>query len=132
MRWEPTDPMFSRWVTEDTELGGVSIPKGAVMHMCLGAANRDPARWDDPDEFDIHRQLKPSLGFGGGAHVCLGMHLARLEMTTGINALLDRLPGLRLDPDRPAPELIGLYERAASEIPVVFDPPTENGGDQNG
>ncbi|MDG2029164.1 MAG: cytochrome P450 [Acidimicrobiales bacterium] len=132
LRWEPTDPMFSRWVTEDTELGGVSIPKGAVMHMCLGAANRDPARWDDPDEFDIHRQLKPSLGFGGGAHVCLGMHLARLEMTTGINALLDRLPGLRLDPDRPAPELIGLYERAASEIPVVFDPPTENGGDQNG
>ena len=132
LRWEPTDPMFSRWVTADTELGGVAIPKGAVIHMCLSAANRDPARWDDPDDFDITRKLKPSLGFGGGAHVCIGMHLARLEMTTGINTLLDRLPGLRLDPDRPAPEIIGLYERAASEIPVVFDVISETEGDTHG
>jgi cytochrome P450 len=121
LRWEPTDPMFSRWVTRDTELGGVEIPRGSVLHLCLGAANRDPARWDNPDEFDITRPPRPSQGFGSGPHICLGMHVARAEMFTGISALLDRLPGLRLDPDAPAPEIIGLYERGATEINVLFD-----------
>jgi cytochrome P450 len=121
VRWQPTDPMFSRWVTRDVDLEGVAVPKGSVVHLCLGAANRDPARWDDPDTFDITRPLKPSFGFGGGPHVCLGMHVARAEMITGINALLDRLPNLRLDPDREPPRFIGLYERGANEIHVTFD-----------
>jgi cytochrome P450 len=120
LRWEPTDPMFSRWVTTDTELAGVEIPKGSVVHLCLGAANRDPARWDRPDEYDIDRPPRPSQGFGAGPHICLGMHVARAEMHTGISALLDRLPDLRLDPDAPPPELIGLYERGATEINVLF------------
>jgi cytochrome P450 len=120
LRWEPTDPMFSRWVTTDTARGGVDLPKGSVLHLCLGAANRDPARWDRPDEYDIDRPSKPSQGFGSGPHICLGMHVARAELFTGISALLDRLPGLRLDPDAAAPEIIGLYERGATEIPVVF------------
>ena len=54
---------------------------------------------------------KPSLAFGSGAHVCLGMHVARAEMTVGIGALLDRLPNLRLDPDAEPPRFIGMYER---------------------
>ncbi|MGE0881568.1 MAG: cytochrome P450 [Acidimicrobiia bacterium] len=54
-RWNPTDPMFGRMTTADTELGGVKIPKGSVVQICLGAANRDPARWEDPDRVDIHR-----------------------------------------------------------------------------
>ncbi|MBM3660416.1 MAG: cytochrome P450 [Actinobacteria bacterium] len=120
LRWEATDPMFSRWVTTDTTLGGVDLPKGSVLHLCLGAANRDPARWERPDEYDIDRPAKPSQGFGSGPHICLGMHVARAELFTGISALLDRLPDLRLDPDAPAPEIIGLYERGATEIPVVF------------
>ena len=120
LRWEPTDPMFSRWVTTDTTLGGVDIAKGSVVHLCLGAANRDPARWDRPDVFDLDRPMKPSQGFGSGPHICLGMHVARAEMHTGISALLDRLPNLRLDPDAPPPEIIGLYERGATEINVVF------------
>jgi cytochrome P450 len=120
LRWEPTDPMFSRWTTEDTVLAGVAIPKGSVVHLCLGAANRDPARWDRPDEYDIDRPIKPSQGFGSGPHICLGMHVARAEMQTGIGALLDRLPNLRLDPDAPVPEIIGLYERGATEINVRF------------
>jgi cytochrome P450 len=120
LRWEPTDPMFSRWATEDTVLAGVEIPKGSVVHVCLGAANRDPSRWDRPDDYDIDRSIKPSQGFGSGPHICLGMHLARAEMQTGIGALLDRLPNLRLDPDAPAPEIIGLYERGATEINVLF------------
>ena len=120
LRWNPTDPMFSRWVAQDTELEGTRLPKGSVLHLSLGAANHDPARWDNPDEFDIDRKLRPSLGFGSGPHICLGMHVARAEMTAGINALLDRLPDLRLDPDAPTPEIIGLYERGATEIPVLF------------
>lgn len=120
LRWEPTDPMFSRWVTTDTTLGGVEIPKGSVVHLCLGAANRDPARWDQPDVYDLDRPMKPSQGFGSGPHICLGMHVARAEMHTGISALLDRLPNLRLDPDAPAPAIIGLYERGATEINVLF------------
>ena len=72
------------------------------MHLCIGAASRDPKRWDNPDECDIDRPPKASLAFGGGPHICLGMHVARAEMSTGINALLDRLPGLRLDPDAEA------------------------------
>jgi cytochrome P450 len=120
LRWCPTDPMFSRFAAQDTELGGVSIPEGSVVHMCFGAANRDPARWPDPDTYDIYRTLRPSLGFGGGPHICLGMHVARAEMHTAINALLDRLPDLRLDPEQPAPQIIGMYERGPTEIPVVW------------
>ncbi|MDH6246489.1 cytochrome P450 [Mycobacterium sp. OTB74] len=122
VRWMPTDPMFSRWVACDTELGGVRIPAGSIVHMNIGAANRDPARWDRPDEYDITRPLRPNLGFGQGAHICLGMHVARAEMVTAISALLDRLPNLRLDPDAEAPRFIGLYERGATAIPVLFDP----------
>lgn len=120
LRWMPTDPMFARFATCDTELAGVAIPKGSVVHLCLGAANRDPARWDDPDAFDIYRPRKASLAFGGGSHICLGMHVARAEMNVGIGALLDRLPNLRLDPDAEPPRYIGMYERGATAIPVVF------------
>ncbi len=120
LRWMPTDPMFSRWVTEDVDFEGVHIPKGSVLHICLGAANRDPARWERPDDYDITRPLKPTFAFGGGPHICLGMHVARAEMTVGIGALLDRLPNLRLDPDAEPPRYIGFYERGATAIPVLF------------
>ncbi len=120
LRWTPTDPMFSRFVMEDTDFFGTHLPQGSVLHLCIGAANRDPARWENPDEFDIHRRVRPSFAFGGGAHVCLGMHDARAEMRIGIGRLLDRLPNLRLDPDAAQPRFIGLYERGATEIPVVF------------
>ena len=120
LRWMPTDPMFSRWVTRDVDFHGVHVPEGAVVHLCIGAANRDPDRWERPDEFDIRRPPKPTLAFGSGPHVCLGMHVARAEMSVGINALLDRLPNLRLDPDAEPPRYIGMYERGATAIPVRF------------
>jgi cytochrome P450 len=121
VRWEPTDPMFSRWVAEDVDFHGTTLPKGSVLHLCLGAANHDPQRWERPDEYDIFRPIKPTLGFGGGPHVCLGMHVARAEMQVGIGALLERLPNLRLDPDAPSPTPVGFYERGVMEIPVVWD-----------
>jgi cytochrome P450 len=120
LRWQPTDPMFSRWVAQDIEFFGVHLPKGAVLHICLGSANRDPERWERPDDYDPSRSTKPTLAFGNGPHVCLGQHVARAEMTIALNALLDRLPNLQLDPDVDPPEFIGFYERGATAIPVVF------------
>jgi len=121
LRWNATDPMFSRFVTRDVTLGGVDVPAGAVLHLCLGAANRDPARWERPDEFDPSRSPQPHLGFGNGPHICLGMHVARTEITAAVTAAVTRLPGLRLDADRPAPQLIGMYERGPDALPVVWD-----------
>jgi len=121
LRWAPTDPMFSRFATSDTEIAGVSVPEGSVVHLCLGAANRDPARWERPDEYDITRPPTSAMGFGSGPHICLGMHVARAEIVTGISALLDRLPNLRLDPDAEPPQLIGMYERGPTEINAVWD-----------
>lgn len=120
VRWMPTDPVFARFVVRDTELGGVEVPAGSVMHICLAAANRDPSRWDRPDEFDPYRELKPHLGFGHGPHTCLGMHVARAEMTHGIGALLKRFPDLRLDPAAPVPRVIGLYERGPDALTVIY------------
>jgi cytochrome P450 len=120
LRWMPTDPVFSRFVRQDTELGGVALPAGSVVHACFGSANRDPARWDHPDEFDPGRPPQAHLGFGSGPHICLGMHVARAEMATAITALVERLPGLRLDPDAPPPRMIGVYERGPDAVPVVW------------
>lgn len=124
IRWMPTDPAFARFAARDTELGGVAIPKGAVVHACFAAANRDPARWDRPDEFDPARPFQSNLGFGRGSHVCLGQHVARAEICTAVTMLTQRLPGLRLDPNAPAPRIIGMYERGPNSVPVVWDPPS--------
>jgi cytochrome P450 len=120
LRWNVTDPMFSRWAAEDTTVAGVDIPAGAVVHACVGSANRDPLRWQEPDAFDIRRELKSSLCFASGPHVCLGQHVARAEMLTAIGALIDRLPNLRLDPEAESPGIIGLYERGPTHVPVLW------------
>ena len=121
VRWNPTDPVFSRLGGEEAELGGVVLPEGAVLEICLGAANRDPARWENPNAYDLHRPHKGHLGFGIGAHLCMGQNVARSEINAGINALLDAFPNLRLDPDAPAPYLTGgLEQRGISGLPVLL------------
>jgi len=121
VRWNPTDPVFSRLVVHDTELQGVRLPAGAVLEVCLGAANRDPARWEQPDIYDLHRPLQAHLGFGVGPHRCLGLDVARSEINVSINALLDAFPNLRLDPDAPPPYLTGgLEQRGMSAVPVLL------------
>lgn len=105
VRWEPPLLTITRVATRDTELGGVPIPAGSTVMPMLGSANRQEDRYPDPDTFDIFRQARAHLGWGHGVHVCLGMHLARLEMRTAINLLLDRLPNLRLDPDADDPHI---------------------------
>jgi cytochrome P450 len=121
LRWEPPLLTIMRTVTRDTELDGVHLPKDAVVVVNLGSANHDESRWTDPERFDIFRPPQQNLAFAFGAHLCLGMHLARMETTVLLNAVLDRLPGLRLDPDADPPAITGMTFRAPAAIPVVFD-----------
>ena len=121
LRWNPTAPYFYRMVMKDVEFYGHHIPEGSVLELCLGPANRDPARWDNADAFDLHRPFLTNMAFGLGTHRCLGMNVARVEMETGINALLDAFPDLRLDPDRPAPFMTGgLEQQGVSGLPVLL------------
>lgn len=120
LRWETTDPYFPRLVTKDVELGGVRLPAGSVIEACLGAGNRDPQRWPDPDSWNPRRARTPHMAFATGPHTCLGAHVARTEMSVAINALLDQLPNLRLDPEAPAPYVIGLEHRGPTALPVLF------------
>jgi cytochrome P450 len=122
LRWEPPITTVVRRAVRDCELGGVAIPAGTHVSVSVAAANRDPARYPDPDRFDPTRRNIAHLTFGGGPHLCLGMHLARMEGTVAINALLDRLPDLRLGADTPVPRIVGMAFRSPAEIPVEFTP----------
>jgi cytochrome P450 len=122
LRWETPLLIIARTATEDTELGGVVIPEGAMVAVSLGSANRDPERYHDPDTFDVFREPKQHISFGDGAHRCLGMHLARVETRVLLNATLDRLPNLRLDPAAEDPHIHGLVFRSPPNLPVQFDP----------
>ena len=122
VRWEPPLLTITRVATRDTELGGVKIPAGSSVMPMLGAANRQDERFPDPDRYDIFRQARAHIGFGHGVHVCLGMHLARLEMRVALNLLFDRLPKLRLDPDGDDPHIRGQVFRSPTSLPVLFDP----------
>jgi cytochrome P450 len=122
LRLEPPLVSIARTATADVELSGVEVPAGAIVTPCLGSANHDETRWDDPDRFDIFRPAIPHLSFAHGPHMCLGMHLARLETRVLMDAVLDRLPGLRLDPGKRDPHIRGLALRSPTSIPVRFDP----------
>lgn len=120
-RWHPTDTMFPRQASKDAVLEGVEIPKGALVHLCLGAANRDPSRWENPDKFDISRPVQRSVGFAAGPHSCLGQHVSRQEMVTAINAVIDRLPNVRWDTSKPPAKIVGgMFARGPNALPVVF------------
>ena len=82
---------FTRWVASDIDVAGVRLRKDSRVLMVFGAANRDPAKFENPDQFDIERNTRGHVGFGHGVHACLGMHLARLEMASLFNALADRI-----------------------------------------
>jgi cytochrome P450 len=122
LRWEPPITTVVRRAVRDCELGGVAIPAGTNVSVSVSAANRDPTRYPDPDRFDPTRKNIAHLTFGGGPHLCLGMHLARMEGTVAIDALLDRLPDLRLDPSAPAPNVVGVAFRSPASLPVEFTP----------
>lgn len=100
VRWVAPIGMYPRQTTRETVLEGVRLPARARLGVVLGAANRDPAVFTNPETFNIHRPKKPHLGFGGGAHFCAGTWIARAQVAQiAMPALLDRLPNMRLDPN---------------------------------
>lgn len=121
MRWETASQFLARQATVDVEIGGVTIPAGAALSLASGSANRDEDIFENPDEFDIDRPQRINLGFGAGPHLCLGMQVAKAEMEAMLNALLDRLPHLRLDPDAPPPKIVGAQLRGPRAIHVLWD-----------
>jgi cytochrome P450 len=120
LRWEPPVTVILRRATRDTELAGVSIDEGADLALLIGAANRDERKYVDPDRFDLFREQRQHVGFGFGVHVCLGMHLARMESRVAINTLFDRLGPFTLDPDADPPHIEGMAFRSPLSLPVVF------------
>jgi cytochrome P450 len=122
LRWEAPLTGIARTTTRDVVVDGVPIPAGAVVGVALGSANHDAKRWDDPERFDIFREPKQHMAFAYGPHTCLGMHLARMETRVVMDAVLDRLPNLRLDPDADDVHVTGLTFRAPASLPVLFDP----------
>jgi cytochrome P450 len=120
-RWESPLQFAPRMATRDTELAGVRIPSGSTVMVLLGAANRDPARWEDPDRFDLRRPYHSTLAFGHGAHRCVGMHLSKMETEVMVDAVLNTLPGLRLDDGFPAPQIEGTLMRSPGELKVIWD-----------
>ena len=122
LRWDGPLIITVRTATRDVELAGVRIPAGAVVQIALALANRDATLFPDPDRFDITRlNLNRHMAFAAGPHICVGQHLARLEMTRALNILLDRFPKLRLDPDHPAPAVRGSTLRRTDHIHIRFD-----------
>lgn len=120
IRWECPLTIIVRAATTDVDVCGVTVPAGATVVCNLGAANHDPARWDNPERFDIFRERKPHIGFAHGPHMCLGMHLARMETTVALNAILDRLPDLRFDPEAAPHHISGSIFRAPPRLDVVW------------
>jgi cytochrome P450 len=120
VRWEAPLLTITRVAAHDTVLGGVEIPAGSSVMPMLGAANRQDDRYAHPDNFDIFRAARTPISWGHGAHVCLGMHLARLEMRVALNLLFDRLPNLRLDPAAEDPHIRGQVFRSPTALPVLF------------
>ena len=120
LRLEPAAAVIDRYATKDVELGGVNIGRGDPVTLSIAAANRDPVLFVDPDRFDVHRpNANRHVTFAHGPHVCLGMHLARLEARTALGRLLARLPGLRLNPAYPsAPR--GLVFRKPPTLDVLW------------
>ncbi|WP_433471849.1 cytochrome P450 [Spirillospora sp. CA-142024] len=121
LRLEPSASVVDRYATRDTDLGGTPVPAGDLVRVSIAGANRDPAVFPDPDRFDPRRaNVAEHLAFAHGPHFCFGAHLARLEARTALAALLERLPGLRLDPSRPACPR-GLVFRRPPELHVRWD-----------
>jgi len=120
LRWDGPVLVQLRMAKVDTVLGGVAIPAGSLLDVVAGAANRDPAIFADPDRFDIFRERKPHFSFSRGPHICVGQHLARVEMTRALHAVLDNLPNLRFDPDKPRPEIRGSMMRVPRHLYVRF------------
>ena len=121
LRWEAPLIGILRTATRDSVVEGMLVPAGSFVAVNIGSANHDEKVWEKPEEFDILRPPKQHLAFAWGPHMCLGLHLARMETRVVLTQLLDRLPGLRNDPDAEPGAISGAIFRAPAALPVVWD-----------
>lgn len=122
LRYEPPVDMTGRLASEDMEVGGCPLHAGQSITVSLRAANRDPAVFDDPHRFDVSRKHRPHVAFGGGAHICIGAPLARLETGVALVRLFERFPTLRLADPEAEPSWRSLpFFRGMEHLPVVVD-----------
>ena len=121
IRFETPLVLVARNTTRDVEMHGMTIPEGASITLCMGAANRDDKRWENPDVFDIHRPRRAHISFAGGIHSCLGMHLARVETKAMLTSLFDRLTDFQLIEDDDT-KIVGMPFRSPKHLPVTFRP----------
>ena len=121
MRWEAAFQFSGRWTTRDVELHGSVIPAERRVLLLIGSANRDERVWDDPEKFDIHRQIDRQIGFGSGVHLCTGTHLARMQGRVMLEELLSRFPNYEIAEDR----LVRSYStnfRGYQHVPLILNP----------
>ena len=120
LRLEPAAAVVDRYATRDVELAGASIAARELVIVSIAGANRDPSVFPDPDRFDLRRaNAKLHAAFAGGPHVCIGMHLARLEAHVAVSRVLERLPRLRLADG--VPPARGLVFRKPDALRVLWD-----------
>ena len=120
-RFDGPVAVLSRIATRDVEVAGVAIPEGSGVALVVNSANRDEDAFADADTFEIHRKAGVPLVWGLGRHVCPGMNTARSEIAAALEAMLDQLPNLRLDPDAPPPVIRGVHARGPAALNVVWD-----------
>ncbi len=120
LRYDSPIQLTARLATHDSEVAGVSIPRGSIVAVLLASANRDAQQFEDPDRFDIDRSTPAHLAFGLGNHFCIGASLARLEGAIALEMILTRLRGLALSIDKVARHGSFLV-RGPSTLPVRFD-----------
>jgi cytochrome P450 len=119
-RWHSPVGTSTRQTTEDTELGGVKLERGALVAAVLASANRDERNWTDPERYDVRRREGSHLAFATGPHLCLGARLARYETRAAWRLLLERLPDLRLDLEQPI-EISGWEFRSPHHLRVQWN-----------
>jgi cytochrome P450 len=122
LRYETPLTAVARFAAHDVELGGHLIRQGSTVSPIIGSANRDESRWDDAESFDIHRSPQPHIAFAAGPHMCLGMHLARIETEVMLGVVMDRLEDIALDPGDSDPHIRGMTFRSPTSLPVTFRP----------
>ncbi len=120
LRWEAPVQFAAREVTTDTEIDGSPVKGGTQVLVAIGSANRDERRYENPEGYDVRRRADDHVAFGFGQHFCVGSHLARLEAQIALDAVLDRLPNLRLDRGQDC-AVVGLAFRSPDRLPVRFD-----------
>src|SRR5439155_9918211 len=118
LRYEPSSHFVTRWVAADADVAGIPVPSGGSVLVLLGAANRDPARFPDPDVFDATRPDIQPMTFGAGPHYCLGAALSRTEARIALPLLLNRFPRIALA--GPPGERNQLAMRGYATLPVTL------------